>query len=65
MIARHQPVTLATMERLFHTGNGAPLAILGQPDVAKSGTRQSNDHSARPELSYVSRLTAEVKGLDE
>ena len=28
MIARHQPVTLAAMEGLFHTGNGAPLAIL-------------------------------------
>ena len=56
MIARHQPVTLAAMEGLFHARNGAPLAILGQPDVAKSATRQSNDHSARPELSYVSRL---------
>src|ERR1700682_5131468 len=34
MIARYQPVTLAAMEGLFHTERGAPLAILGQPDVA-------------------------------
>ena len=33
MIARDQPVTLAAMEGLFHTEAGAPLAILGQPDV--------------------------------
>ena len=31
MIARHQPVTLAAMEGLFHTGNGAPLATLASP----------------------------------
>ena len=34
MIAKHQQVTLAAMEGLFHTENGAPLAIIGQPDVA-------------------------------
>ena len=34
MIARHQPVTLAAMEGLFRSQDGAPLAILGQPDIA-------------------------------
>ena len=35
MVAVHQPVTLAAMEGLFETQEGAPIAILGQPDVAK------------------------------
>lgn len=35
MIAYHQPPTLAAMEGLFQSQQGAPLAILGQPDVEK------------------------------
>ena len=35
MVALNQPVTLAAMEGLFETQEGAPIAILGQPDVAK------------------------------
>ena len=35
MIAVHQPVTLAAMEGLFDTEHGAPLAIIGQPDIEK------------------------------
>src|SRR3974377_1761766 len=34
LITEHQPVTLAAMEGLFQTQSGAPLAILGHPDVA-------------------------------
>ena len=33
MIAYNQPATLAAMEGLFASEDGAPLAILGQPDV--------------------------------
>ncbi len=33
MIARYQPITLAAMEACSHRTQGAPLAILGQPDV--------------------------------
>ncbi len=33
MIAKHQKITLAAMEGLFHSQENAPLAILGQPDV--------------------------------
>src|SRR5271167_511878 len=33
MLAKNQQVTLAAMEGLFHTEQGASLAILGQPDV--------------------------------
>jgi len=35
LIAQHQPITLAAMEGLFDTQDGAPLVILGQPDVQK------------------------------
>src|SRR6516164_5295798 len=35
MIAYSQPATLAAMEGLFESQQGAPLAILGQPDVEK------------------------------
>ena len=35
MIAAHQPTTLAAMEGLFESQEGAPIAILGQPDVNK------------------------------
>ena len=34
MVARNQPVTLAAMEALFETQPGAPLVIIGQPDIA-------------------------------
>ena len=42
MVAFHQPVTLAAMEALWETQPGAPLVILGQPDVqAQKSTTQS------------------------
>ena len=41
MLARNQPVTLAAMEALWETQPGAPLVILGQPDVAAQEDRQS------------------------
>jgi cytochrome d ubiquinol oxidase subunit I len=65
MIARHQPVTLAAMEGLFHTERGAPLAILGQPDVANQ--RLDNPLIVPRGLSFLTyrAWTAEVKGLDQ
>ena len=36
MLTRYQPVTLAAMEGLFETERGAPVAILGQPDVPRA-----------------------------
>ncbi|HET7496895.1 MAG TPA: cytochrome ubiquinol oxidase subunit I, partial [Candidatus Eisenbacteria bacterium] len=35
MVAKHQPTTLAAMEGLFNTEKGAPLAIIGQPDLER------------------------------
>jgi len=64
MIARHQPVTLAAMEGLFETTQGAPLAILGQPDTEK---KQLDNPALIPRmLSFLTyrRWEAEVEGLD-
>ena len=63
-IARHQPVTLAAMEGLFQTVEGAPLAILGQPDVERQ--RLDNPLILPRVLSFITyqRWDAELKGLD-
>jgi cytochrome bd ubiquinol oxidase subunit I len=64
MIARHQPVTLAAMEGLFQTTEGAPLAILGQPDVPKR--RLDNPLVVPRALSFLTyrAWSARVNGLD-
>ncbi len=63
-IAQNQPVTLAAMEGLFETQQGAPLVILGQPDVQKR--RLDNPLQVPKMLSFLTyqRWTANVKGLD-
>jgi cytochrome d ubiquinol oxidase subunit I len=63
-IARYQPVTLAAMEGLFETVEGAPLAILGQPDTEKQ--RLDNPLLLPKVLSFITyqRWDAEIKGLD-
>ncbi len=64
MIALHQPPTLAAMEGLFQTQEGAPLAILGQPDVSRR--RLDNSLMMPRALSFLTYRTwaAEVYGLD-
>ena len=64
MIAKNQPVTLAAMEGLFETADGAPIAILGQPDVDKR--KIDNPLTIPGMLSFLTykRWGAEVKGLD-
>ncbi len=64
-VAAYQPVTLADSEGLFETANGAPVALLGQPDT---NSRQLDNPLFIPKL--LSFLTyrhwaAEVKGLNE
>ncbi|MCS7315266.1 MAG: cytochrome ubiquinol oxidase subunit I, partial [Bryobacterales bacterium] len=63
-VAKYQPVTLAAMEGLFETMEGAPIAILGQPDMEKM--RLDNPLLVPRMLSFLTyrRWTAEVKGLD-
>jgi cytochrome d ubiquinol oxidase subunit I len=64
MVALHQPVTLAAMEGLFATQKGAPVAIVGQPDV--ENRRLDNPLQVPRALSFLTyrRWMSEVKGLD-
>ncbi len=64
MVARHQPVTLAAMEGLFDTERGAPIALIGQPDVEKQ--RLDNPLLIPKALSFLTykRWNAEVRGLN-
>jgi cytochrome d ubiquinol oxidase subunit I len=64
MLAAHQPVTLAAMEGLFATQQGAPVAIVGQPDV--QNRRLDNPLVVPRMLSFLTyrRWMSEVKGLD-
>ncbi len=63
-VAHYQPVTMAAMEGLFHTERGAPVAILGQPDMERK--RLDNPLLIPNALSMLTyqRWMAEVKGLD-
>ncbi len=64
MIARYQPVTLAAMEALFTSQPGAPLVIIGQPDV--DGQKIDNPLIVPKALSFLTyrRWEAQVQGLD-
>ena len=63
-IALKQPPTLAAMEGLFQSEAGAPLALIGQPDVENH--RLDNPLVVPRALSFLTyqRWKAEVKGLD-
>lgn len=63
-LARYQPVTLAAMEGLFRTVEGAPIVLVGQPDMEKM--RLDNPLEVPRMLSFLTynRWQAEVKGLD-
>jgi len=63
-LAFNQPVTLAAMEGLFETKKGAPLVLIGQPDIEKK--RLDNPIHIPNMLSFLTynRWHAEVKGLD-
>jgi len=64
MIANFQPPTLAAMEGLFQTQDGAPIAILGQPDVP---ARKLDNPLVVPNmLSFLTyrNWKAHVRGLD-
>jgi cytochrome bd ubiquinol oxidase subunit I len=64
MIAYHQPVTLAAMEALFATQPGAPLVLVGQPNVDEK--KIDNPLIIPSALSFLTYRAwkAEVKGLD-
>jgi cytochrome d ubiquinol oxidase subunit I len=64
MVAQNQPATLAAMEALFATQPGAPLVLVGQPDV--EGKKIDNPLVIPDALSFLTYRAwkAEVKGLD-
>jgi cytochrome d ubiquinol oxidase subunit I len=63
MVAVHQPVTLAAMEGHFQTMHGAPIALIGQPDMDR--LTLDNPLVVPDALSFLTwqRWGAEVKGL--
>ena len=63
-LVKYQPATLAAMEALFQTQPGAPLVIIGQPDV--DNAKIDNPIEVPKVLSLLSyrSWSAEVKGLD-
>jgi cytochrome d ubiquinol oxidase subunit I len=64
LVARHQPTTLAAMEALFDSTPGAPLVLIGQPDVPQ---RKIDNPLVIPRmLSFLTyqRWEAEVRGLN-
>jgi cytochrome bd ubiquinol oxidase subunit I len=64
-VTNYQPLKLATMEGLFQTRYGAPLAIIGMPDTTQ---RMLLDPVELPEaLSFLAYGSprAEVKGLND
>src|ERR1035437_3505156 len=63
MVQENQPATLAAMEGLFNTQQGAPLAILGQPDMEKM--KLDNPFVIPEALSFLTYKNwgARVRGL--
>jgi len=64
-MARHQPAATAGMEALFQSTAGAPMVILGQPDVEHQ--RIDNPIVVSKLLSFLvyGTTAAEVKGLNQ
>ncbi len=65
LIAKNQPATLAAMEGLFESRQGAPLAILGQPDVEKRKLDNSLEIPSMLSFLTYRQWRADVKGLSE
>jgi len=63
-VAHYQPVTLAAMEGLFETREGAPIVIVGQPDM--EARRLDNPIEIPRMLSFLTfrHWAAQVQGLD-
>jgi len=63
-LAKHQPITTAAMEGLFRTEKGAPMVLMGQPDVEHQ--RIDNPLVVNKVLSFLIYGTteAEVQGFN-
>lgn len=64
-MARHQPISFAAMEGLFETEHGAPIALIGQPNMKT--LHLDNPLYVPRFLSFLTYASfhAEVKGLNE
>jgi cytochrome d ubiquinol oxidase subunit I len=65
VVARTQPVKLASMEGQFRTQRRAPLRIGGLPDPASGKTRYALEIPGGVSLLAYGDLEAEVAGLDD
>lgn len=65
MLGDFQPVTLAAMEGLFESQTGAPIVLIGQPDV--ENMKLDNPVEVPNMLSFLTyrRWEAKVKGLKD
>jgi cytochrome bd ubiquinol oxidase subunit I len=65
MVAYHQPVTLAAMEGHFQTREGAPIVLVGQPDMEH--LKLDNPIYVPRMLSFLTyqRWGAQIKGLQD
>lgn len=63
-VAEHQPAAMAAMEGLFHSEIGAPIVLMGQPDIERQ--KIDNPLAVNKVLSFLIYGTsvAEVQGLD-
>lgn len=64
MLAQHQPVTLAAVEGLFRSEEGAPLVLIGQPDVEAMHLDNALEVPAALSFLTYNRWNAHVTGLD-
>ena len=64
-MAKHQPIAVAGMEGLFHSERGAPIVLMGQPDV--EAQKIDNPLAVNKVLSFLiyGTTAAEVRGLDQ
>ena len=64
-VAEDQPITFAAMEGLFETTEGAPLALIGQPNMKEQTL--DNKIEAPNILSFLTHKNwdAKIKGLNE
>jgi cytochrome d ubiquinol oxidase subunit I len=64
-VAKKQPVTLSAMEGLFNTEEGAPIVLIGQPNMKEQ--RLDNKIEVPNLLSFLTyqRWNAEIKGLND
>jgi cytochrome d ubiquinol oxidase subunit I len=63
-VAANQPTAIAGMEGLFHSQKGAPMVLMGQPDV--EAQKIDNPIAVNKVLSFLiyGTTAAEVQGLD-